>query len=492
MHPGWILPIREKTPYYSINTWYSQGYLYLINLNQMNIKNIIIYILFIGLSLLFYGCSCQKEAPAPTHNTKINQSNEEIVIYTQTVLKNDLENRLKSFTIDSISPIKITDNLDGQSYDIAIILNPKDDNKDIKTIYSYDINLSPEMIKDYFQDKVPNITIGSIINNDNQITQAISNYLKQSYKENSPQENKLIFTGCILPSRWVALRAQQHNDYTYPFKYTADITKNADMTISNLETPFAETGPYTELGMVFRGDPGLVAGLVFSGIDIVNLANNHLGDSQRAGMEYTFKLLDENNISYFGAGKNTKMSREPLIKEINGIKYAFLGYADTAFTPVSYESGEDYAGLNIMNEENLISDLENIKDKADFIIVSMHAGTEYTYNPNAKQISFAHTAIENGASMVYGHHPHVVQAIEYYKNKPIFYSPGNFSMDQLERNTQQGFIIELKTMFNQIVNINLIPYHIYDYSQPKPVEGEEADEIIDNVIGASKILNDEK
>lgn len=439
------------------------------------------------------GCNCN-QTPSVNYEETEEQyySDEETVIYVEPILKNDIETRLDPFIAESVNPIQITSDQENNNYDIAIFTNSDTNNEESTDIlYSHETNLSPDNI-DYLSDKTTDLEIKSYIKNDTQISKAVKDYLTESYKNDPPQENKLIFTGCILPSRWVALRAQQNDDYTYPFHYTADITKNADLTIANLETPFAETGPYTNLGMVFRGDPGLIEGLTYSGFDIVNLANNHFGDSQREGMDYTFNLLDENNIAYFGAGTNNETAREPLIKEINGIKYAFLGYADTAFTPESYASGENYSGLNVMNEDNLIEDLEKVKDKADFIVVSMHAGTEYTYNPNEKQISFAHTAIEHGADMVYGHHPHVVQAIEYYEGKPIFYSPGNFSMDQLERNTQQGFIIELKTIFNKVTDINLIPYHIYDYSQPKPVEGEEATEIFDNVIGASKILQNEE
>lgn len=445
------------------------------------------FLIIIGISLLLIGCSCNKDNQQ-SNNTFL-QPKEEIIVYTQPILKKDLEERLKPFINENVNPIKITDKIENSSYDIAVLLNPKkESDENIEEIYSQNVNLSPQDFKDYFQNKAPSFMIGTHTKIDTQITQAIKEYLKKSYEDNPPQENKLVFTGCMLLSRWVALRAQEHNDYTYPFHYTADITKNADLTIGNLETPFAETGPYISLGTVFRGDPGMVEGLVFSGFDAVNLANNHFGDSERSGMEYTFKILDENNINYFGAGTNDKTSREPLIKEVNGIKYAFLGYADTVFTPVFYASGLDYAGLNIMDEVNLISDLEAVRDKADFIIVSMHAGTEYTYNPNQKQISFAHTAIDHGANMVFGHHPHVVQAIEYYRDKPIFYSPGNFSMDQLERNTQQGFIIKISTIFNQITSVELVPYHIYDYSQPKAVEGKEAEEIINDVLGASKKL----
>ena len=454
----------------------------------MKAKNILLLIFILLASLVGIGCSCNKNSQKS--NTTIYKPVEETIIYTQAILKKDLENRLKPFINENVNPIRIIDDLDNQSYDIAIVLNSaKDSSDNIEEIYSKEISLSPNQFRTFFQDKVSKLVISSITKINTQITQAIKDYLKKSYQDNPPQENKLVFTGCILLSRWVALRSQQNNDYTYPFHYTANITKNADLTIGNLETPFAETGPYTRLGTVFRGDPRLVEGLVYSGFNVVNLANNHFGDSGRAGMNYTFKLLDKNNIDYFGAGTNINNAREPLIKEINGVKYAFLGYADGVFTPNSYAAKADYTGLNLLNIDNLKTDLRKVKDKADFIIVSMHSGTEYTHNPNQTQINFAHTAIELGADMVFGHHPHVVQAIEYYKDKPIFYSLGNFVMDQYFPNTNQGYILKIKTIFNQITSVELIPYHIYDYSQPKTVKDDEANQILDNVINASKILS---
>jgi poly-gamma-glutamate synthesis protein (capsule biosynthesis protein) len=455
-------------------------------------KLIFIILLIIFSIILFYWTNTKYS----NYNQELIKNNnntlEEIVIYTQPVLKNDIQARLNVFASDKDILITVIDDIGKKPYDIAILTDKNEEINNTNIVYSQKTNLSPDLIEQYYQDKIPNLEIHLYIKNYSHIAQSIENYLKKSFIDYPPQKNKLIFIGCILLSRWVALKSQQNNDYTYPFQHTAHITKNSDLTIANLETPFAETGPYTELGMVFRGDPKLIEGLIFSKINVVNLANNHFGDAQRSAMHYTFELLKQNNISYFGAGIDNKHAREPLIIEINNIKYAFLGYADSAFTPLSYASTDNYAGLNIMDEKNLIEDLKNIKTKADFIIVSMHAGTEYTYHPNTKQTSFARTAIDHGANMVYGHHPHVVQAIEYYKNKPIFYSQGNFAMDQIERNTKQGYILEIETMFNTIININIIPYHIHNYSQPKPTENKESEEIIENIISATKKIYHER
>jgi len=337
-------------------------------------------------------------------------------------------------------------------------------------ILTKDVTWLPKEIDEYFSEKIPKIS------------------LEYPSTETKPKETTLIFTGDILPTRWVSKRAHDNNDMSYPFRETYQITSNADFTIGDLECPFAETGPYQELGIVFRGDPELVEGLTLAGIDVVNLANNHLGDSGQAGMKFTFDLLTKNKIDYFGAGLNQTQTHTPYIKEINGIKIAILGYADADFTPTSYEADNEYAGLNLMNINQMINDVKNAKNHADFVIVSMHAGTEYTYDPDPDQIEFAHAAIDAGANMIYGTHPHVIQAIEVYKEKPIFYSLGNFAMDQIEENTRQGYLLKIKLIGNNVSDIELTPYHIYDWSQPKLTNDAENQKIINDILSASKKL----
>lgn len=444
-------------------------------------KLFLVIFLFLGGTFLS-GNSCQlkqntNSSAAPTEITR-----EEVAIKTDTILEKDISDRLKPFIDDNIVAITVSD--DVTSPDITISLNQEKTTNN-STIYTQKLTISPNELKENLSEDVYSININYLSTTDSSLSNQIKTYLQKSYKTNPPQENKLTFAGDILLSRWVAKISNDHNDPLYCFSKTADITKNSNLTIANLEAPFAETGPYTNLGVVFRADPNLAQGLTYAGFDVLNLANNHFGDSGQSGMKFTFQTLNDRNINYYGAGNNNTESRTPLIKEINGLKYAFLGYTDSAFTPVSYEADNIYAGVNLMNLDNLKEDIDKAKQQADFVIVTMNSGIEYTHNPNQTQIDFAHAAIDDGADMIFGLHPHVVQAIEYYHEKPIFYNVGNFIMDQLEKETQQGYIIQLSTIYNQIASISLIPYHIYDYCQPQIVDGDEATEIITEIVNAN-------
>lgn len=445
-------------------------------------KLIIAIIIFLGLILFIFWKLSNKDKVATDY---FKENKNDTSLFAESVMSKDITDRLADFS--QSSSFKMSSNTDS---DVCISLDSQKCSKAISNnIFTAIPKWSPENFNELFNSKLTNVTIGyQKPNNNNKLFNDLEFYLKDSYSQTEPQKTSIIFTGDILPTRWVSKRAHDNNDMSYAFREIYNTTVDADFTVADLECPFAETGPYQELGTIFRGDPELVEGLNLAGIDAVNLANNHLGDSQQAGMKFTFDLMNKNNIGFFGAGINQTESHKAYIKEVNGVKIAILGYADQDFTPVSYEADDKYAGLNLMNISKMQEDVKNAKNQADFVVVSMHAGTEYTYNPDPDQIEFAHSAIDAGADMIYGHHPHVVQAIEVYNGKPIFYSLGNFVMDQIEENTRQGFLLEIKLIYNKISDIRLMPYHIYDWSQPKLVEDAEYQKILNDVITASQKL----
>ena len=135
-------------------------------------------------------------------------------------------------------------------------------------------------------------------------------------------------------------------------------------------------------------------------------------------------------------------------------------------------------------------DILNAKKIADLVMVSIHSGTEYTPFSNNKQISFARSAIDAGANLVFGHHPHVVQGYEHYKGKLIIYSLGNFIFDQAwSKETQQGLATKLTFEGENLVTMNLIPLRIKNWCQPTPLEsGTEYDEILRRInLGSEKL-----
>lgn len=310
----------------------------------------------------------------------------------------------------------------------------------------------------------------------------------QLYALNFPEKEKTVTTvtlvavGDIMPGRTVEQKILKHNDWTYPFKETYQVTTTGDIVFGNLESPLIE-GPIVQAGgMVFRASPKSVEGLTFGGFNILSLANNHMKNQGTEGIQKTIEYLDNAGIKHTGAGLTETMAREPAVVEKKGVKFGFLAYVDSSFTPDSYEATASRSGSPFLNEQKLIEDITNLKDNADVIIISMHAGAEYSIEPNQKQISFARTAIDNGASLVIGHHPHVVQPIERYKDGYIFYSLGNFIFDQMWSERTRESVIAIITFKNtELDNIELIPIKIYDYCQPRVLSNSDGQYIIDRM-----------
>jgi len=209
-----------------------------------------------------------------------------------------------------------------------------------------------------------------------------------------------------------------------------DYLSSADITFGNLETPITEGRHILNNEMVFRSNPDTVHVLKKAGFDILSLANNHTMNFDAKGLIDTINYLAKKDILSIGAGKNKIESNTPKYIIKNNIKFAFLAYNDISFTPESYEATNNNPGISFMNIIDMEKSIKIAKENADYVIVSMHSGNEYVEKPNDIQVNFAHKAIDAGADLILGHHPHVVQTIEKYKGKYIFYSLGNFIFDQ--------------------------------------------------------------
>ena len=300
--------------------------------------------------------------------------------------------------------------------------------------------------------------------------------LTQTEKLNVPAEtlnnssNVLVAVGDIMLSRNVGTKIRTLNDPKAPFLKTVEILKSADITFGNLESPFDDKGPPLTQGMVFKAEPDTIAGLVYAGFDILSLANNHFGNRGTSGMQYTFSHLLNNKIQYIGAGENLAKAKEVKIIEKKGIKFAFLGYDDMAstITPTSYQATTSTPGVAPLIESSLTTDIKNAKEKADAVIVSFHWGNEYKQIQNDRQTKVGRLAIDSGASLVLGHHPHVVEPYEKYKDGYVFYSLGNFVFDQMwSEATRKGEIAKVYFKGVKIEKVEVIPIKIYDYYQPK-------------------------
>lgn len=309
----------------------------------------------------------------------------------------------------------------------------------------------------------------------------------------SPLPTTIFFAGDIMLSRNVEDRMAKAQDYTLPFQKVAAVIQNADIAFANLESPFNDTGRhFIPNSLVFNANPKSVEGLKFAGFDVLSTANNHAFDQGLKGIEFTKNLLKQNSILSVGSHVDGEPGSAsfPHAVSRNGLNFIFLSftYASHNDGGISHDSRVDDFSM----QENLASWIESEKSHgADIVIVNMHAGTEYTHKPNQAQIDFAHAAIDAGADLVIGEHPHWVQTVEQYQGKWIFYSLGNFVFDQMwSTDTRQGLTLLITYQKEQIKKIELKPVIIEDYCCPRWANSDETVAILKKLDLTNTVLVD--
>lgn len=265
-------------------------------------------------------------------------------------------------------------------------------------------------------------------------------------------KNVLVFGGDIMLSRTVNSKMEKYQNYNWPLEHIASLFSEVDLAIANLESPFLFTNNYQVLidSFSFKANPKSVSALTLAGFDVLSLANNHILNQGPKGLADTYKVLGDAGISYIGSREHNLV-----VKESNGTKFAFLSY--------TYEASQLITSIS---DESVATDILAAKKQSDVVIVVMHAGTEYTRKPNQTQIDFAHLAIDSGADLIVGTHPHWPQTMETYKDKTIIYSLGNLVFDQMwSYDTSVGLVAKVYFDGKVQSNIEYIPISIKDYGQ---------------------------
>ena len=280
----------------------------------------------------------------------------------------------------------------------------------------------------------------------------------------SEVDNVLVFGGDIMLSRTVNKKMATYQNYNWPLEKIATLFNEADLAIANLESPFlldskyeVQTGSFS-----FKADPKSVAALSLAGLDILSLANNHILNQGVKGLKDTYKILEEAKISYVG----TKDARL-VINDSKNIRFAFLAYSYDSTSPL----------VSKLDTKQLALDIKEARAQADVVIILMHAGTEYSREPNWQQKEFARAAVDDGADLVVGHHPHWPQIIEDYQGKKIIYSLGNLVFDQMwSKETSEGLVVKAYFKNKTLDHLDYIPIVIEDYGQAVVMPAGEAKE----------------
>jgi poly-gamma-glutamate synthesis protein (capsule biosynthesis protein) len=277
------------------------------------------------------------------------------------------------------------------------------------------------------------------------------------------------------------------DDYEWAFEKLNEY-READVAMVNLENPLTRSTlsrPNKQFN--FKADPEAVQVLTQGGIDIVNLANNHTMDYEEPGLVDTLETLEKAGIHSVGAGRDLTEARRPEILEVKGQRIAYLGYYDANF----HAAGEGIAGTNPLQEEHqqrVAEDIRAIRDQVDWVIVNYHWGIELTKYPAEWQIELAHATIDNGADLVVGHHPHVLQGAEIYKGKPIVYSLGNFIFGGNSRTDYETAVLKVSLKADRQMKVEFLPVEVRQY-QARIVRGRQGDDILASIEQLSRIFD---
>ncbi len=286
------------------------------------------------------------------------------------------------------------------------------------------------------------------------------------------QKISLAFVGDVMLARGVGRKILNYGN-DYPFAKVKDILSKADIAFANLEG--ALTGKQVSGSSkvyIFCSPPSFGESLVKGGIDIVSLANNHAHDGGVKGLLETMGTLDKLGIKYVGAGRNSLEARSLRIIEVGGKRIGFLAYTDLSNIGLAVASAtSSRPGVASARTEQVFEDIRQAKREVDLLVVSFHWGVEgQVGEPNSRQKSLAYRSVEEGADIIVGHHPHVLQKIEVYRDKTIAYSLGNFVFDSHSSPATRTMILWID-WFPQTgeQKITQIPCYIRSF-RPEPVK----------------------
>ena len=258
-------------------------------------------------------------------------------------------------------------------------------------------------------------------------------------------------------------------DFSTFFPQIKSYISNADIAVGNLETTFAGGNKAYSGYPTFNSPPQLAKDVQDLGIDVLTTSNNHSMDSGYNGLINTIDTLDNLGISHTGTFKSEEDKNKILIKDVNGVKIAFLSYT-YGTNGISIPKGKEYC-INLIDKDLIKKQLESAKaQNPDVICVSMHWGIEYKLQPNTEQKDLADYLFENGADIILGSHPHVLEPMEKRtvtlsdgtkKDGFVIYSLGNFISAQKDKYTKDSIILNLKITKHSQGNITI---DSYDYT----------------------------
>jgi len=270
-----------------------------------------------------------------------------------------------------------------------------------------------------------------------------------------------------------------------PFSQIGEYLKSFDIVFGNLESVISDNGmkgnDYKSIQM--RGPGKSINSLINAGFNVLSIANNHIMQHGEGAFLETIDALDNSNIDALGRVDSNGMSL-PIYKDIKGTIIAFIGFS---MMPEKYNLNTKYA---ISEFKDILSSVKKLKKECDILIVSLHWGDEYISRPSQEQIMQARLLADSGASLLLGHHPHVLQGIEKYKSSLIAYSLGNFVFDVWQKQLRQSCILVVTIKNYQISDYVRIPVYIDDKFRPNIAYNGTTDRLKNRFSELDKMIDD--
>ena len=281
------------------------------------------------------------------------------------------------------------------------------------------------------------------------------------------------------------------NGIDYPWEMVKEYFQNDDISIGNLETSITTRGKkWEDKQFNFRSDPKNLKAMKEVSLDVVSLANNHSLDYGYEGFLDTLDYLDKYEINRVGGGRNREEALKGLILEKDGVKIGVLGFSRVVPHVDWYATGKrpGIVGAYDVHINQVIDKVKEMKENVDILVISIHWGEEGSNTPRQNEIELARKLIDNGVDIIMGHHPHVLQGIEIYKGRPIFYSLGNFIFSSRSESTRNTMIAQVILRDKTIDKIRIIPCSI-ENGRPIPVAESDLEERLEYINSISKGFN---
>lgn len=295
------------------------------------------------------------------------------------------------------------------------------------------------------------------------------------------RSSSILFLGDLMLDRHNRILAQKNGVGWFTEKIER-LFWGQDLNVVNLEGPITSE-PSVSVGQPvespnhfrFTFDPEQTINFLQANrINLVNIGNNHILNFHNDGLKQTEGFLEKGGVSYFGDPSN--LEKMFVIKNINKRWIAFVNY-------------NQFGEFTVADTVKII---QEVKDKTDFIIAYTHWGQEYKLVENERQKNKAHQFIDAGADLIIGSHPHVVQPLEIYKNKAIFYSLGNFVFDQYFSEDVKSILGVGVLLEDDKISFSLIPLYMQNTEQLRLMSGEKKQKFLQSLTERSKISNVQK